>query len=74
MSSLFFQVVMQVAPEALLDQLHSRFLRGSLAALAMHPSSNFGVQAFLSALQTPQQVPSRHPHAAKRVLLTPYLC
>ena len=48
---------MQVAPEWLLDQLHVSFLRGSLAALAMHPSGNFGVQAYLSALQTPQQVP-----------------
>ena len=47
---------MQVAPEWLLDQLHVSFLRGSLAALAMHPSGNFGVQAYLSALQTPQQV------------------
>ena len=52
------QVVMQILPEGLLEQLHSSCLRGSLAALAMHPSANFGVQAFLAALHTPQQVPS----------------
>ena len=48
---------MQVLPEGLLEQLHSSCLRGSLAALAMHPSANFGVQAFLAALHTSQQVP-----------------
>lgn len=48
---------MQVVPEWLLEQLYSSFLRGSLATLAMHPLGNFGVQAYLSALQTPQQVP-----------------
>ena len=47
---------MQVVPDWLLDQLYVSFLRGSLAALAMHPLGNFGVQAYLSALQTPQQV------------------
>ena len=49
---------MQVLPEGLLEQLHSSCLRGSLAALAMHPSANFGVQAFLAALHTSQQVPT----------------
>lgn len=48
---------MQVLPEGLLEQLHSSCLRGSLAALAMHPSANFGVQAFLAVLHTSQQVP-----------------
>ena len=48
---------MQTVPEWLLEQLYSSFLRGSLANLAMHPLGNFGVQAYLSALQTPQQVP-----------------
>ena len=48
---------MQILPEGLLEQLHSSCLRGSLAALAMHPSANFGVQAFLAALHTSQQVP-----------------
>ena len=47
---------MQVVPAWLLDQLYVCFLRGSLATLAMHPLGNFGVQAYLSALQTPQQV------------------
>ncbi len=50
------QVVMQVVPEWMLEQLYTGFLRGSLATLAMHPLGNFGVQAYLSALQTPQQV------------------
>ena len=48
---------MQVLPEGLLEQLHSSCLRGSLASLAMHPSANFGVQAFLAAMHTSQQVP-----------------
>ena len=47
---------MQVVPEWMLEQLYTSFLRGSLATLAMHPLGNFGVQAYLSALQTPQQV------------------
>ena len=50
------QVVLQVVPEWMLEQLYTSFLRGSLATLAMHPLGNFGVQAYLSALQTPQQV------------------
>ena len=58
------QVVMQVAPDWLLEQLYSSFLRGSLAALATHPLSNFGVQAYLSALQTSQQVPITPFHNA----------
>lgn len=51
------QVVMEVAPEYMLEQIHHNFLRGSLATLAMHPCANYSVQAYLAALQTPQQVP-----------------
>ena len=49
---------MQILPDDFLEQLHSSCLRGSLAALAMHPSANFGVQAYLAALHTSQQVPT----------------
>ncbi len=49
---------MRVAPEGLLADVYQRFLRGSLARLAMHPSANFVVQAYLAALHGSQQVPT----------------
>ena len=49
------QAVMRAAPPQLLAELHSRFLRGSLSALAAHPAANFVVQAFLAALSRPPQ-------------------
>lgn len=50
------QVVMRVAPDRLLADVYQRFLRGVLARLAMHPSANFVVQAYLAALHGAQQV------------------
>ncbi|BDA51149.1 Nucleolar protein 9 [Coccomyxa sp. Obi] len=55
-SNHFLEVMMRVAPERLLADVYQRFLRGSLARLAMHPSANFVVQAYLAALQCSQQV------------------
>ncbi|BDA51236.1 Nucleolar protein 9 [Coccomyxa sp. Obi] len=55
-SSHFLEVMMRVAPERLLADVYQRFLRGSLARLAMHPSANFVVQAYLAALHGSQQV------------------
>lgn len=49
------QVVISVAPEELLDELDTRFLRGELAALAAHPCANFVVQALAGAAARPQQ-------------------
>lgn len=48
--------MMRVVPERLLADVYQRFLRGSLARLAMHPSANFVVQAYLAALHGSQQV------------------
>ena len=50
------QVVVRVAPQPALAELHARFLRGHLASLAGHACANFVVQAYLAALATPQQV------------------
>ena len=47
---------MRVASEGLLADVYQRFLRGSLARLALHPSANFVVQAYLAALHGSQQV------------------
>lgn len=47
---------MRVVPEQLLADVYQCFLRGSLARLAMHPSANFVVQAYLAALHASQQV------------------
>ncbi len=47
---------MRVASEGLLVDVYQRFLRGSLARLALHPSANFVVQAYLAALHGSQQV------------------
>ncbi|CAL8466393.1 g5929 [Coccomyxa elongata] len=55
-SSHFLEVTMRVAPERLLADVYQRFLRGSLARLAMHPYANFVVQAYLAALHGSQQV------------------
>ncbi len=52
---------MRVAPQPMLAELHSRFLRGSLASLAAHACANFVVQAYLAALASPQQVRPRQP-------------
>jgi hypothetical protein len=53
---------MRAVPPELLDELHGRFLRGSLATLAEHPAANFAVQAFLAALDRPQQARAQCPH------------
>ncbi|KAK9812727.1 hypothetical protein WJX72_002737 [[Myrmecia] bisecta] len=54
-SSHLMEVVFQVAPPALLDDLYARVLKGSLAGLALHPSANFVVQAAAAAAtKTPQ--------------------
>ena len=47
-----------MAPEELLDALHTRYLRGELAALAAHACGNFVVQALAGAALRPQQVRS----------------
>ena len=52
---------MEAAPGYMLEQIFHNFLRGSLATLAMHPCANYSVQAYLAALQTPQQVPIPGP-------------
>ena len=55
------QVVMRVAPPSLLAELHRRFLRGALPALAEHPAANFVVQAYLAAITESQQAHTLTP-------------
>ena len=43
------QVIFSVAPQPLLEEFYSSFLEGDLAALALHASANFALQAFLAA-------------------------
>lgn len=54
------QVMLKVAPAELFAEMWSRFLAGSLMALALDPAANFVVQAALAATQEPAQVHPLH--------------
>jgi nucleolar protein 9 len=54
------EVVMEIAPPALMEEIHTRFLAGSLASLARDPSANFVAQAALSAACSPAMAKSMY--------------
>lgn len=51
-----FQVVLEVAPETLYDEIFTNVFRHSLFDLSSHHCGNFSVQALISHARCPDQV------------------
>ena len=51
-----FQVILEVAPETLYNEIFTKVFRNSLFELSSHPCGNFAVQALVSHARCQGQV------------------